>query len=959
MNQNKHSRTLIAVLQFVLFVIFLPVAETRAQQTGGARLLTQPEVKALPAKAKRWALIIGVNNYEKDISPLQGSVNDAKALKYVLVRYAGFPENQIVLMTTDTTDADLLPTRGNILDALDRLSRQIPEGGLLLFSFSGHGVSIGNDAFLIPADGRVYQNLELMRDRSIDVLRVRRAIQLTGVKQVLMFLDACRNEPLRGKGDIANPLTEAYTKAFSFDKNKEVEAFATIFATSLGDRAYEFYDKQSQQYRGFFSYAIEEALKGEAANQNGEITLGRLINYLERAVSQRVSVEKNQKQVPYSMTEGYRNSELILALAPPTAATAPVDPISAPNRFSSSIAWSFQPLIVGGWEILNEQASHVIYERLLKATPPESINLAKRIRQFRRTSLSFYPDSYLYEGLLPTDHFSEGGLFTFIVSKNGQITFLNGTSAPIHKLNQEFSLKIVSNETAEDYLRFFHSAVHGEEGDFHIVDNGSDILWEKDVTISNRQIVEKHIKPLLLERINDGTWHFDITIQYGDSVFYGKMKLESTGMVEMVADQPFSADLPARRYSFTGPLRHEVLNWGFSSIVSENWEPTNENTSRQVYDLLERAYGSTALMGTVRRISNFRRLSLPFYAGAYLYEGLIPPSNSEGRQILTFVVLRDNTLTLLNGTASPIQELNRKVPLSITTKDQVEAYFRFFAFAGYGGGASVRVIDEKNKLSWVDAEKKTQIEAVVRPVEVTKKNESSWAVSATVQRARALYQAKYKLHNGGMVEMTEEKVIESNINIRSEKFLDAVRYETERSSNVKSSITIVDAHFHNGIGSEYENEDKLDVAISYYTKAIQLNPKYSEAYSNLGDAYRKKGDFENALKDLNQGIELNPRNAKAHANRGLSYFDKLDYQAAIRDFTKAIEIDPQFVNAYNNRGSAYYNVKDYQAAIRDCTKAIELDPKDAFPYNIRALAYEQIGRPDLAKADKQMYEKLK
>ena len=272
-------------------------------------------ISKLPSKEKRFALIIGVDAYQKDISPLYGTVNDAKALRDVLIKNAGFTDEHIILMTTDSGDADLLPTRGNIIDQLDKLQRVVPEDGLILFSFSGHGVSIGNDAFIVPADGRIYQNADLMRERAIDVLRIRQAIQDTKVKQVIMFLDACRNDPVKGKGDADNNLTPNYAKGFSFDtKNQNIEAYATLYATSFGDRAYEFLDKRTNKYRGYFSYAIEEGLKGSAANEQGEVTLAGLIKYIEDTVKERVRINLNEKQIPYPTTEGFRNSDLVLSV---------------------------------------------------------------------------------------------------------------------------------------------------------------------------------------------------------------------------------------------------------------------------------------------------------------------------------------------------------------------------------------------------------------------------------------------------------------------------------------------------------------------------------------------------------------------------------------------------------------------------------------------------------------------
>jgi hypothetical protein len=62
--------------------------------------------------------------------------------------------------------------------------------------------------------------------------------------QVMVLLDACRNDP-GGRADAPNPLTAAYMRGFSFDiANREVQAFATIYATAVGQRAYEYPEKR-------------------------------------------------------------------------------------------------------------------------------------------------------------------------------------------------------------------------------------------------------------------------------------------------------------------------------------------------------------------------------------------------------------------------------------------------------------------------------------------------------------------------------------------------------------------------------------------------------------------------------------------------------------------------------------------------------------------------------------------
>ena len=47
-------------------------------------------------------------------------------------------------------------------------------------------------------------------------------------------------------------------------------------------------------------------------------------------------------------------------------------------------------------------------------------------------------------------------------------------------------------------------------------------------------------------------------------------------------------------------------------------------------------------------------------------------------------------------------------------------------------------------------------------------------------------------------------------------------------------------------------------AISNYNEAIQLDPKYADAYYHRGNAKRAKNDMDGAVIDYTQAIQLNP-----------------------------------------------------------------------------------------------------
>jgi hypothetical protein len=291
-----------------------------AQTQTKSRQLDRPtdSVKSWPIKAKRWALVIGVDQYrDGQINALKGSVNDAHNLANALVSYAGFPQDQVIVLTTDQPE-ERQPTRINILTYLSNLASLVPKDGLLLVSFAGHGIERGGQAYLIPSDARLSHDVSLLEESAVSVTRMHDRIKAIGVGQVIVLLDACRNDP-GGRADAPNNMSAAYAK-FNFDvRNREVQAFATLYATAIGQRAYEYTEKR----QGYFTWAIVEGLKGGAANQNGEVTLAALVRYVQETVPKKIALDLGayMQQRPFAIVEGYKADELVVAVPNHTLTT--------------------------------------------------------------------------------------------------------------------------------------------------------------------------------------------------------------------------------------------------------------------------------------------------------------------------------------------------------------------------------------------------------------------------------------------------------------------------------------------------------------------------------------------------------------------------------------------------------------------------------------------------------------
>lgn len=337
------------------------------QQQRGVKLAPTAEVKELPAPAKRWALVVGVDEYKDgQIGALRGAANDARVLADALVRYAGFPADQVVLMTTAQPE-ERQPTRVNILRRLSNLASVVPKDGLLLVSFSGHGMERGGRAYLLPSDAQITDDVTFLEETAIGVTRMHERIRATGVAQVVVLLDACRNDP-GGRADAPNPLTEAYTRGFSFDvRNREVVAFATLYATAVGHRAYEYSEKR----QGYFTWALVEGLKGAAANERGEVTLARLVDYVQTVVPKRVGIDlgSGKLQQPFAVVEGYKADGLVLAVAGAAAAGGAARPDPAEPSAAE----------VSFWESVKDSKDHGDFDAYIRKYPEGAfVPLARR-----------------------------------------------------------------------------------------------------------------------------------------------------------------------------------------------------------------------------------------------------------------------------------------------------------------------------------------------------------------------------------------------------------------------------------------------------------------------------------------------------------------------------------------------------------------------------------------------------
>ncbi len=98
-------------------------------------------------------------------------------------------------------------------------------------------------------------------------------------------------------------------------------------------------------------------------------------------------------------------------------------------------------------------------------------------------------------------------------------------------------------------------------------------------------------------------------------------------------------------------------------------------------------------------------------------------------------------------------------------------------------------------------------------------------------------------------------------------------------------------------------------AIEYFTKAIDLNPKFTDAYTNRGLAKEKRGDIARAIADYKQAIAINPTDNTAynHLHR-LTTSPKADFPSQSNTSNqKSAPSHPDNIRTSNAQKSSKYS----------------------------------------------------
>ncbi len=256
----------------------------------GARSLIAESIDKSPSKC--FALLVGVNQYENGLAPLNYATSDALALKETLVKI-GFPEESVQVFFTSANVSEH-PTKKRIMRAFERIIAEADEESAIFVSFSGHGFETKDGAVAFCPTDVVVDFSEkppiVEKETAIVINDVAEALRGSKARFKMLVVDACRaaagaKNVDEGNGWLVRP---------------DATGLAFLQSCDSGQISWE----HSSLGRGVFTHFLIEALEGKAATNDGGVSFLGAGSYVARKTREFARKNCNATQTPFQEFKG-------------------------------------------------------------------------------------------------------------------------------------------------------------------------------------------------------------------------------------------------------------------------------------------------------------------------------------------------------------------------------------------------------------------------------------------------------------------------------------------------------------------------------------------------------------------------------------------------------------------------------------------------------------------------------
>lgn len=233
----------------------------------------------------RYALVMGIERYRKDLPNANFAAHDAEVMREYLTKRLGYPEENVVLLLNE------LATKSDMEKYLEYwLPNHVDKDSTVFIYYSGHGAPNvkTNEGYMLPYDG----DPTFLDVTGYSLKRLYETLGKLPAKEVVVMLDSC----FSGTGG-RSVMTKGLRPVVISVENPILAAGKIVVLTaSSGVQVSNTYDSKSH---GLLTYFFLKGLQGIAdQNNDGKIDLNEVYIYLKPQVEDVARRDFNNEQTP-------------------------------------------------------------------------------------------------------------------------------------------------------------------------------------------------------------------------------------------------------------------------------------------------------------------------------------------------------------------------------------------------------------------------------------------------------------------------------------------------------------------------------------------------------------------------------------------------------------------------------------------------------------------------------------
>ena len=181
--------------------------------------------------------------------------------------------------------------------------------------------------------------------------------------------------------------------------------------------------------------------------------------------------------------------------------------------------------------------------------------------------------------------------------------------------------------------------------------------------------------------------------------------------------------------------------------------------------------------------------------------------------------------------------------------------------------------------------------------------------------------------------------------IDEKKFIQSLSY-----FNKSLEINYNQEKTHLLMGYAYKYLQNIDMAIKFFSNAININPKFKEAYIEIAHTYHLQKDTL-AISYYNNALSLDSFDVQLLYNKAIFYQEIMDWNNALISYSELHKVDPFHADGHYNLGFIHMELQLFDIATNNFSDAIYSNSSYYQAYYSRGICFETLGNIAQAESD--------